>query len=125
MSIDLSGMSVAELNDLGKRITKEVRVREAQEKRESERLAAEKRKDLYHQMRELAAKAGMSVEDVVANAPIRGRRKRSAMITGPKSPPKYRNPENPDQTWTGKGRKPGWLVAALDSGKNIKELEIQ
>lgn len=23
---------------------------------------------------------------------------------------KYRNPSNPDQTWTGRGKKPGWLT---------------
>ena len=23
---------------------------------------------------------------------------------------KYRNPANPDQTWTGRGKKPGWLT---------------
>ncbi len=23
---------------------------------------------------------------------------------------KYRNPTNPDQTWTGRGKKPGWLT---------------
>lgn len=26
-----------------------------------------------------------------------------------KSPPKYRHPENPDLTWTGKGRAPRWV----------------
>lgn len=125
MAIELANMSVAELNDLTKRIAKEIRIREAQEKRESLRVAAEKRKTLYQQMKELAASHGMSVEDVVANAPIPGRRKRSTMITAPKSPAKYRNPDNPVQTWTGKGRKPGWLIAALDSGTQLQELEIQ
>jgi DNA-binding protein H-NS len=30
--------------------------------------------------------------------------------------PTHRNPDNPAQTWTGRGRKPRWLVAALDAG---------
>jgi len=27
--------------------------------------------------------------------------------------PKYRNPANPSQTWTGHGKKPAWFLAAL------------
>ena len=34
--------------------------------------------------------------------------------------PKYRNPENPKETWAGRGLKPRWLVNALKGGK--KEL---
>ena len=35
-----------------------------------------------------------------------------------KSEAKYRNPENHEQTWTGMGRKPNWLVATLEAGKS-------
>lgn len=28
--------------------------------------------------------------------------------------PKFRNPANPEQTWTGRGKKPGWLKQAAD-----------
>ena len=31
--------------------------------------------------------------------------------------PKYRNPENPAETWAGRGLKPRWLAAAIKSGK--------
>ncbi|NHX27966.1 H-NS histone family protein, partial [Escherichia coli] len=49
-----------------------------------------------------------------------------ADLTGASTPaaPKYRNPENPDQTWSGRGRKPLWVVAHLDSGKAMEDLEI-
>jgi DNA-binding protein H-NS len=30
--------------------------------------------------------------------------------------PKYRNPENPTDTWAGRGLKPRWLVAAIKGG---------
>jgi DNA-binding protein H-NS len=29
--------------------------------------------------------------------------------------PKYRNPENPSETWAGRGLKPRWLAAAIKS----------
>ena len=31
--------------------------------------------------------------------------------------PKYRNPENPSETWAGRGLKPRWLTAALEIGQ--------
>ena len=34
---------------------------------------------------------------------------------------KYRDPRNPDNTWTGRGRTPRWLVAALKGGKASKD----
>lgn len=33
-----------------------------------------------------------------------------------KRAPKYRNPENPDETWTGNGKMPKWLVAYIANG---------
>lgn len=38
--------------------------------------------------------------------------------------PKYRNPENPTETWAGRGLKPRWLAAALKSGKKLDEFVI-
>jgi DNA-binding protein H-NS len=39
-------------------------------------------------------------------------------------PPKYRNPSNHEQTWTGRGNRPGWVKAHLDGGGNLQEVEI-
>ena len=38
--------------------------------------------------------------------------------------PKYRNPENPSETWAGRGLKPRWLEAALKSGKKLEDFSI-
>lgn len=38
--------------------------------------------------------------------------------------PKYRNPHNPDQTWTGKGTRPGWFVVSLASGMTPEQMLI-
>jgi DNA-binding protein H-NS len=37
---------------------------------------------------------------------------------------KYRNPDNPSETWAGRGLKPRWLVAALKSGGKIEDFAI-
>jgi DNA-binding protein H-NS len=34
---------------------------------------------------------------------------------------KYRDPQNPANTWTGRGRMPRWMVAATKGGKVKKE----
>jgi DNA-binding protein H-NS len=38
--------------------------------------------------------------------------------------PKYRNPDNPAETWAGRGLKPRWLAAALKSGKKLEHFAI-
>jgi DNA-binding protein H-NS len=38
--------------------------------------------------------------------------------------PKYRNSDDQDQTWTGRGRKPKWVEYALQSGKTLEDLRI-
>jgi DNA-binding protein H-NS len=38
--------------------------------------------------------------------------------------PKYRNPERPSETWAGRGKKPRWLAAQLQSGKRIDDFRI-
>jgi DNA-binding protein H-NS len=34
---------------------------------------------------------------------------------------KYRDPGNPQNVWTGRGRMPRWMVAAMKGGKAKKE----
>ena len=39
--------------------------------------------------------------------------------------PKFRNPKQPSETWTGRGKKPRWLTAQLKSGKQINDFRIE
>ncbi len=38
--------------------------------------------------------------------------------------PKYRNPANADDTWTGRGRRPKWVEAYLANGGSLADIEI-
>ena len=38
--------------------------------------------------------------------------------------PKYRNPENPAETWAGRSLKPRWLTAAIKGGKKLDDFLI-
>jgi DNA-binding protein H-NS len=37
----------------------------------------------------------------------------------PKVAPKYRNPQNVKETWSGRGKTPRWLAAQLKAGRNL------
>jgi DNA-binding protein H-NS len=37
---------------------------------------------------------------------------------------KYRNPDNPEETWAGRGRKPKWVQDRLEQGTPLEELLI-
>ncbi len=64
-------------------------------------------------MAELAEKHGFKLQELMGG---RGKGKITA--------PKYANPEDPSQTWTGRGRKPNWLVAKLKKGAKTEDFAI-
>jgi DNA-binding protein H-NS len=43
----------------------------------------------------------------------------------PKVFPKYQNPAVPSETWSGRGKRPRWLVSALKAGKLIEDFKIE
>jgi DNA-binding protein H-NS len=36
----------------------------------------------------------------------------------------YRNPDNPEETYGGKGKRPAWLIAQLEAGHEIAEFAV-
>ena len=66
----------------------------------------EKRVSERHEMRakmeQMAKASGFSVSELFG-----GRKGKGSKIA-----PKYRNPKDPSQTWTGRGRRPNWMVEA-------------
>lgn len=49
---------------------------------------------------------------------------RGVALKGKKVKPKYRNPANRSETWTGRGLKPRWMVAAMKGGKKLEDFTI-
>jgi DNA-binding protein H-NS len=39
--------------------------------------------------------------------------------------PKYCNPDQPSETWSGRGKRPRWLVKHLKSGRRVEDFRIQ
>jgi DNA-binding protein H-NS len=105
--IDLDAMSVDEMWRLHEKIGQVLSVRLTSEKRELEKRLAQLRRE--NEMHSASTKAA---------EPSRERRKY------PRVYPKYRNPNEPSETWSGRGKQPRWLVAALKTGHRIEEFMI-
>lgn len=102
--LDLDSMSLDELKALQKQLAKAIDGFEDRKKREA--------------MAELEAKArdlGFSLEQLLG---VSTTEKRIRAKAGPK----YAHPENPEMTWSGRGRKPSWFEEALASGKTAEDM---
>jgi len=42
----------------------------------------------------------------------------------PLNPPRYRDPATPSRTWSGRGRKPHWLLEKQNEGLSLDDLRI-
>lgn len=120
---DISKLTVAELEELVKLCNSQMEARKKS-----------KKKELAKTFRDLAKSEGLDVSDIIEDAGARAGKRRGKKTAGRKTgrkktrgkvAPKYRNPGNPRETWTGRGRKPLWVVAALDSGKKLQDLAIK
>ena len=94
----LDKMSYAELADMETQIE-----RLKGEKQNAERSA------LRQRLVDIAKEHGFDIHDLF------GKGRKGAVAV------KYRDPKNPDNTWTGRGRMPRWMVAATKGGKARKE----
>ncbi len=99
--MDLNSMDLAELKKLRKDVDKAIVSFEARKRKEA--LAALEAK---------ASEMGFSLSELT------GKSTRSA------SAPKYRNPDDASQTWSGRGRQPVWFKNALESGQSAEDLLI-
>lgn len=109
--MDISKLSITELKKLLAIIPEEIKSREAQEKQ-----------TVLKEMEELAAKHGYKLEELFDQAQVSATDKKSATRKPAKI--KYRNPDQPSLTWTGRGKKPAWVTAWLNQGKSIEELKV-
>lgn len=84
--------------------------------------AKQERKALLDTMNTMAKERGFAGLDALLKAEEGG----SAKAAKPRKSiaPKYRNPLNPDQTWTGRGRKPKWVEEMLAAGGSLDEALI-
>ena len=103
--INTDKMTYRELMELRDDVAKAMVARKEAEKAE-----------LKAELLALASASGFSVEDLLGTTK-RGRKSGAVAAVV-----KYRNPKDAGQTWTGRGRKPNWLVDALAKGQKLEAL---
>lgn len=101
----LEVMSATELIELRRLIDQQI-----------DRRTTDRHQEAVSKLRELADEYGLSINQLFELA--RGRKSRSAL------PPMYRHPENHELTWTGRGRRPFWLISYIGDGGALNDLRI-
>lgn len=118
MSIDLSGLSAKELGAL-------INKAKQQQTKIAKRAPIA---GIRNRITKFAKAEGYTVEELfgVAGTSARGKAK-----PGPKAgrklgkvAPKYRNPANAKETWTGRGKQPRWMAALTAKGKKVEDFLI-
>lgn len=111
MKIDLKSMTRKELEKLRGDVDREL-TRTIERDKKAAMAAAKK----------AAREHGFELSDIAEEPKPKKARKNTAK----KAPaaPKYANPADKSQKWTGKGRQPQWFKDAVAAGKRPEELEI-
>lgn len=104
MKLDLENMSLKELRDLHKAVGRQIDGYEAKKKEQAMAAA-----------QQVAEEHGFSLKELLAG----GKPAKSTIA------PKYTNPDNTSETWTGRGRQPRWVKGHLDAGRSIDDLLIK
>ena len=110
--VNLEKMSLAELNQLAKDVAKAVRGYEAKQRAKA-----------LKEIQAIAKKHGVSLGDIVGGTAGKKAAKKPGKKRG-KVAPKYRNPDDAAQTWTGRGRQPLWFKAAIEAGTTPDDMAI-
>lgn len=93
--------------------------------REIEKRSREDLKSAKAAVAAVAKKHGLSVSELISDAPKPSKTKKSAAKSKkPKPAVKYRDPENPELVWSGMGRRPVWLAEKLSSGKPLEDYRV-
>jgi DNA-binding protein H-NS len=107
-SVNVDKMSLKDLVELEARVQRAIAAARDKE-----------RNDLKKKMAEMAETHGFSVTELFGGARGRGAGKGKSLGVA-----KYANPENKSDTWTGRGRKPNWLLERLKKGAKLSDFEI-
>ena len=105
---DISNLSVEELKKL---------------QIEAEVLIASKKdqaiEDAYTPILAIAENLGLSIEQILEFGTSKRKKTTRKSVE-----PRYRSKANPEDTWTGRGKQPRWLVAELEKGAKLESFLI-
>lgn len=101
---DFEALSLTELKKMQKDIAKAITTYDDRQKAEARAKVEAVARDLGYSLAELVG----------------------THVKAPRARPdaKYRHPENPSLTWSGRGRRPKWFLDALASGNSVENMTI-
>lgn len=103
--MELSSLSLAELKNLLNLIPTEIKRREKDEKAKT-----------LKALEELATARGFTLEELLGSSKEKKERAPVAV--------KYRHPEHAELAWTGRGRKPKWVIEFVSNGGTFEQLSV-
>ena len=110
----LSDLSLNELEGIQKKVTQEIEKRRSKAQEEG-----------IKKIKLIAAEYGLSPKELKTITSVKrsARKGKFAAKRGPVAP-KYRDPNDAENIWTGRGRKPKWVEAFLNSGGQLEQIAI-
>ena len=110
MQIDVDSMSLDDLRTLRTQIDRAISSFETR-----------RRKEALSALEKTARDMGFNLAELTG---AQARARRGAAVPGGENPAKYAHPEDPGQTWSGRGRRPRWVTEQLESGKSLEDLRL-
>ncbi|MDR9413729.1 MAG: H-NS histone family protein [Spiribacter salinus] len=102
--MDLSNYTTEQLNQLKKDIDKEINGRRKEDAKKAQQ-----------ELKQVAERYGFSLTDLMGGQPSRPRAKGKV---------RFQHPADASKTWSGRGRKPGWVKEWEGSGRSLDELRV-
>lgn len=106
MTDQLDSMDLNELKALKKQVDKAI-----------DSFETRRKKTALEALEAVAREQGFSLSDLLDAASNQPKTRGAAA-------PKFANPHDPQQTWSGRGRKPSWFIEAMEVGKTPDDLAI-
>jgi DNA-binding protein H-NS len=106
--LNLFALSSTELQQLKTDIDKELSNR-------SSKLQA------IEEVKSLAASKGLKLEELLAE--LSGSKTKTRRELGP-APIRFRHPQNPSLTWSGRGKSPNWMKEAIEKGFTEDQMRV-
>ena len=78
-----------------------------------------RRKEAMAALERTAREMGFNLSELTGAG---GRGRRGGSASAGEGQPKYAHPEDPNQTWSGRGRRPRWVTEQIGAGKSLEDL---
>jgi len=111
MTVDLSALTIEQLNEV---------ISEAQRLIKTKKKA--QLKAARAQIEKVAADFGYTLEELIVGKTVE--QEEVPVKTRKPVEIRYRNPANDVETWTGRGKQPRWLAAAIAAGKALEDFAV-